>query len=207
MESKNKWLEWTKELQFLSQCALAYCQDRFDIERFERIREISAEMAASVCDLPVETVRGLFCADTGYQTSKMETRAAVFKDGKLLMVQESNGKWAIPGGWLDYNLTVRENTVKEAFEEAGAHVKPLRVIALHEHHRRNAYPFPFNICKVFVLCEYLSGSFKPNLETIDAAFFARDEIPEPLAVNKTTREQIDMCFRAAADANWQAEFD
>ena len=26
MEGKNQWLEWAKELQDLSQCALAYCK-------------------------------------------------------------------------------------------------------------------------------------------------------------------------------------
>ena len=83
MEGKNQWLEWAKELQDLSQCALAYCKDKFDIERFERIREISAEMAAAVVDMPVETVKGMFCAGTGYQTARIETRAAVMRDGKL----------------------------------------------------------------------------------------------------------------------------
>ncbi len=41
---KEKWLHWAKELQFLSQSALAYCKDSFDIERFEHIRDISAEI-------------------------------------------------------------------------------------------------------------------------------------------------------------------
>ena len=207
MSVKNQWLEWAKELQFLSQCALAYCKDRYDIERFERIRDISAEMAASVADLPFETVKGLFCADTGYQTAKLDTRAAVVRDGKLLLVQEANGRWALPGGWVDYDQTVRENAVKEALEEAGMAVKPLRLIALQDHNRRNTRQFPFNICSVFVLCEYLSGAFRPNIETIACGFFGPDEIPSPLAESKTTREQIDMCFRAAADEGWQALFD
>ncbi len=207
MTSENKWLEWAKELQFLSQCALAYCRDRFDIERFQRIRDISAEMAADLSGLPVEKVKGLFCADSGYQTSKLDTRAAVFRDGKLLLVQEANGSWALPGGWCDYNLTVRENAVKEVLEEAGMAVKPLRLIALHDHNRRNLNRHPFCICTVFVLCEYESGAFAPNLETIGCGFFAADQIPSPLSEDRTTRPQIDMCFRAAGDPNWQPEFD
>ena len=51
--SDNKWVSWIKELQNLSQCALAYCRDKYDIERFERIREISAEMAAEISDQPL----------------------------------------------------------------------------------------------------------------------------------------------------------
>ena len=209
MKHDNQWLEWAKELQDLSQCALAYCKDKFDIERFRRIREISAEMASAVVDMPVETVRGMFCAGTGYQTARIETRAAVIRDGKILLVQEARGKWALPGGWQDYNQTVRENAVKEVLEEAGMTVAPTRLIALHDYHRHNesTVRFPYCICKVFVLCEYVSGEFVPNIETLDCGFFAPDEIPQALATGKTTREQIDMCFRAADDPNWAVEFD
>ena len=207
MDNSSPWLEWAKELQFLSQCALAYCQDKYDIERFERIRQISAEMAAAVADLPVETVKDLFCSDTGYQTAKLDTRAAVLREGRLLLVRESDGRWALPGGWVDYDRTIRENTVKEVWEEAGMRVRPLRVIALHEHNHRNTVTYPFNIVSVHVLCEYLSGAFRPNLETTDCGFFAPDEIPAPLALNKTTPEQIALCFRAAADPGFPVEFD
>lgn len=207
MTSNNQWLEWAKELQNLSQCALAYCRDRFDIERFRRIREISAEMAAEIGDAPLEDIKATFCAGTGYQTPKLDSRAVVLRNGKLLLVQEASGAWALPGGWVEYNLTIRENVVKEAREEAGVEVRPLRVIALHEHNLRNTTLFPHNICSAFVLCEYLSGEFRPNIETIACGFFGPDEIPMPLAEGKTTRAQIEMCFRAAADPSWQVEFD
>ena len=207
MKGENQWLEWAKELQFLSQCALAYCEDKYDIERFERIREISAEMVARIGDMPLEDVKATFCAGDGYQTVKMDCRAVVMRGGKLLMVQESNGKWALPGGWVDYNQTVRTNTVKEVLEEAGMAVRPLRVIALHDHTTRNTHPFLFNVCTVFVLCEYVSGDFVPNIETVACGFFGPDEIPAPLANGKTTAEQIAMCFRAAADEHWAVEFD
>ena len=57
------------------------------------------------------------------------------------------------------------------------------------------------------LTDRLSGEFKPNLETVACSFFGPDEIPSPLAENKTTAAQIAMCFRAAADENWNVEFD
>ena len=82
----DKWVSWIKELQNLSQCALAYCKDKYDIERFERIRDISAEMAAEISGQPLQEIKAAFCAGTGYQTPKMDTRSAVFRDGKLLLV-------------------------------------------------------------------------------------------------------------------------
>ena len=84
---KEKWLHWAKELQFLSQSALAYCKDSFDIERFECIRDISAEIISLYSGLPFQEVKGLFCNETGFQTPKLDTRAAIFKEGKILLVQ------------------------------------------------------------------------------------------------------------------------
>ena len=204
---KNRWLDWAKELQDLSQNALAYCKDIYDIERFRRIREISAEMAAELGEMPVEAIRASFLAGDGYQTPKQDTRAAVFRAGKLLLVREATGLWALPGGWVDYNQTLRTNAAKEVLEEAGMVVRPLLVIALHDHNSRNTRQFLFNICSAFILCEYVSGEFMPNLETVGCGFFGPDEIPAPLAENKTTAAQIAMCFRAAADENWNVEFD
>ena len=203
----EKWIAWAKELQDLSQCALAYCKDRFDIERFRRIRDISAEMVSEISDQPLEEIKGTFCAGTGYQTPKMDTRSAVFQGGKILLVKEMNGTWALPGGWIDYDHTIRTNAAKEVLEEAGMEVEPVRVIALYDHNRRNHTFFPSNICSAYVLCRYISGSFQPNTETVACGFFGPDELPEPLADGKSNREQILMCFQAAADDNWPVIFD
>ena len=204
---ENEWTSWIKELQNLSQCALAYCKDKYDIERFERIREISAEMAAKISDHPLEEIKAAFCAGTGYQTPKLDTRSAVFRDGKILLVQEANGRWALPGGWVDYDQTIRTNAAKEVLEEAGMIVEPVRVIALFDHNRRNGTLYPSNICSAFVLCRYTSGEFQPNLETIDSKFFGPDELPKKKKKKKSNREQIKMCFEASQEENWQLIFD
>ena len=207
MMPDNKWVSWSKELQNLSQCALAYCKDKYDIERFERIREISAEMAAEISGQPLGEIKAAFCAGTGYQTPKMDTRSAVFQNGKILLVQEANGSWALPGGWIDYDHTIRTNAIKEVQEEAGMHVEPLRVLALYDHNKRNGTIYPSNLCSAFVLCRYISGEFQPNLETVSCGFFGMDELPEPLAEGKTNLEQIKMCFEAAENDNWDVIFD
>ena len=206
MKDENMWLEWAKELQFISQCALAYCKDVYDIERFERIREISAEMVSRIADLPVGTVRDLFCDESGYQTPKMDCRAAIVEDGKILLVQESSGLWALPGGWVDVGLSVRENTIKEVREEAGLEVRPTRVIALYDRKKHLKPDYIHGICTVYVLCERLSGCFKPNVETIASGFFDVDHLP-PIATGKCNEEQIRMCLHAANDDNWRVEFD
>ena len=83
-----EWLEWAKELQFIAQAGLTYSKDAFDIERFERIREISAEIVSRQTGLPLEKVKDLFCNEVGFQTPKLDTRAAIFKANRILLVKE-----------------------------------------------------------------------------------------------------------------------
>lgn len=92
IEKENrKWLDWAVELQSIAQAGLFYGKDKFDLERYERIREISAEMISYKTDIPVEKVKDLFCNETGYQTPKLDTRAAIFQDDKILLVKENIG--------------------------------------------------------------------------------------------------------------------
>ena len=116
---RNKWTDMIIELQSLAQAGLTYGRDDFDLERYARIRDIAAEMMSDITDIPKEKVRDLFCSDSGYQTPKIDTRAAIFKDGRILLVHERNGFWSLPGGWCELFLSVSENTVKEVREETG----------------------------------------------------------------------------------------
>jgi len=206
MEQQQKWLDWAVELQALAQAGLFYSRDIYDIERFQRIREIAAEMLICPSGLPKERVWDLFCGDTGYQTPKLDTRAAVFQEDKILLVQEKNGLWSLPGGWVDVNLSVGENAVKEVKEEAGLDVRAERIIAIEDRKKHNPEIYAYNICKVFILCSFLGGSFQPNSETIASGYFSLDGLP-PLSENKNTAAQIKMCFDACHAEHWVTQFD
>ena len=204
---EKRWLDWAMELQSLAQAGLTYGKDVYDRERYERIREISAEMIAHKSEIPVETVNGLFCNETGYQTPKLDTRAAIFQDDKILLVRENNGKWSLPGGWVDVNVSVKENTIKEVKEEAGLDVTADRIIAVQDRNKHNLPRYAYGICKIFVLYSLIGGSFQENSETTGSDYFAEDNLPD-LAADKNTAEQIRMCFDAyrAGDA-WTTYFD
>lgn len=202
----EKWLEWAVELQSLAQAGLTYGKDLYDRERYERIREISAEMVAYKSDIPLQKVKDLFCNETGYQTPKLDTRAAIFQDGKILLVKENNGKWSLPGGWVDVNVSVKENTVKEVKEEAGLDVTADKIIAVQDRAKHNLPVYAYGVCKVFVLCSMIGGTFQENIETTGFAYFSENELPE-LAAEKNNEEQIKMCFEAYRSDNWQTFFD
>ena len=207
MDKKDKLLSWATELQSLAQAGLTYGKDKYDIERYQRIRDISAEMIAEKADVSFEKAKELFCNETGYQTPKIDTRAAVFKGGKILLVREENGTWSLPGGWCDVNMSVGDNTVKETFEEAGLTVKPVRLIAVQDRNRHNTPVYAYGVTKVFMLCSLIGGEFRANTETTESRYFSRDDIPVNLANEKNTKEQILMCFDAAADENFPVSFD
>ena len=205
-QSLPRWTDWARELQALAQAGLEYSKDPFDRERFQRIRDISAEMVAEGAQLPLERVKTLFCGESGYQTPKLVVRAAVIREGQILLVQERNGLWALPGGWVDEDQSVASNTVKEVMEEAGIQVRPLRLIAVQDRERHHPTPYLYGVCQLFVLCEALGGGFVPNLETLGSGWFSPASLP-PLDLDKTTSEQIALCFTAHADPNWTVPFD
>ncbi|MGK0551339.1 NUDIX hydrolase N-terminal domain-containing protein [Enterococcus faecalis] len=202
----EKWLEWAIELQSLAQAGLTYGKDVYDQERYQRIRAIAAEMLAYKTDISIEKVTELFCNETGYQTPKLDTRAAIFDSGKILLVRENNGKWSLPGGWVDVNVSVKENTIKEVKEESGLNVTADRLIALQDRNQHNLPVYAYGVCKVFVLCSVIDGEFQSNSETTGFAYFAETELPV-LDTAKNNESQVKMCFDAYRDPNWVPLFD
>ena len=206
MDKNEKWLEWAVEPQSIAQTGLFYGKDPFDMERYQRIRDIAAEMISFKTEIPLEKVKDLFCCETGYQTPKLDTRAAIFKEDKILLVKEKNGTWSLPGGWVDVNVSVKENVVKEVKEEAGLDVTPELVIAVQDREKHNLPVYAYKVCKIFVLCSVLGGAFQKNTETTESRYFGLEELPL-LAVEKNNEEQVRMCFEAYHAKNWKTQID
>ena len=200
------WIKWAMELQSIAQAGLAYTDGVYDRERYERLREISAEMMSKKTELSFEKVKDIFCNESGYQTPKIHTRAVIFKDNKILLTHENDGTWSLPGGWCDVLESVSSNTIKEAKEETGLDVKPIRIIAVQDRNKHNKPIFAYGICKIFVLCELIGGEFTPNIETTEIGYFDLDNLPS-VSEDKSNREQIKMCFEAYKNENWQVKFD
>ena len=193
---------WASELQSIAQAGLTYGHDDFDIERYQRIRELAIKMVAEDMGVPDEQIRKVFCADSGYQTPKIDTRAAIIRDNRILLVQERDGRWAMPGGWCEYDLSPAQNTIKEAKEEAGLDVEVHRLVAAVN--RRP--PYPFVVVKMLFLCSIVGGTFEPNIETTASGWFFEHDLPT-LAEGKTNRDQIHLCFEASKDPQWQTVFE
>ena len=203
---KEPWLKWAIEIQSIAQAGLYYGEGIFDKERYQQLRKISQEMLSYKTNLSDEKIENLFCNETGYQTPKIETRGALFKDNKILLVKERDNKWSLPGGWCDVMESVKSNTIKEMKEEAGLEVQASKIIAILDRNKHNTPILPYGVIKVFVLCEYISGEFQENIETSESNYFSLDNLPE-LSLDRVTYEQIKMCFDAKNSSNWEVVFD
>lgn len=203
----NKWLRWATDLHSIAQAGLTFSTDRYDLDRYEKIRNIVVEILHEYTDLDNKKIRELFASETGYQTPKVDIRASVFNGNKILMVREKvDGAWSLPGGWADVNTSVSESAIRECLEEAGAVVKPKRIVAIHLGNKHNNPQFLFTIYKIFVECELIEYRFKENTETLGAAFFDSDQLPE-LSFERNTPGQIKMCFDARKCELFETIFD
>lgn len=190
-----KWLEWAKQLQSIAQTGLTYSKDVFDLERFEAIREMSVEMLAFHTDEEKTMIRDLFANEIGYATPKVDIRAVVFRENKILLVKEkSDGKWALPGGWGDVGLSPSEVAIKEVKEESGFEVAAVKLLGVLDKKNHSHPPSAYHVYKLFIRCEIVGGQAEDGVETSAVQFFSEDELPS-LSVARNTESQIRWAFK------------
>jgi ADP-ribose pyrophosphatase YjhB (NUDIX family) len=204
--SKTDWLTLARELYTMSQAGLAYSKNDFDLERYHRLQEISAEIIAGQSALEKEAILESFSIQAGYPTPKVDVRGAVVRDGKILLVQEvTDGCWSLPGGWADLGQSPREMVEREVLEESGMQVKAQKVVAIYD--ANNFAPLEFwHAYKVIFLCDILGGEPTPSMETPAVDFFTPDSLP-PLSKNRTNQRIIDEIFAHLADPSRPTSFD
>lgn len=202
-----KWLDWAKQLQSISQAGLTYSKDVYDLERFELIRNISVEILSQHTDMEKTVIRDLFANETGYATPKVGIRAVVFRDNKILMVRENtDGNWSLPGGWADIGLTPSEVAVKEVKEESGFDVKAIKLLGVLDKKCHPHPPSPYHVYKMFIQCEIIGGQPKEGIETSAVEFFAENELPS-LSTARNTESQIKLAFKYLHNPQEPVYFD
>ncbi len=207
MESSSpKWLELARELFSISQSGLTYCQNEYDLDRYRRMKEMSAEMIEDKTGLPKETAMQVFSMQSGYATPKIDVRGAVFRDGKLLLVQErADNNWAMPGGWADIGDMPSAMVEREVLEESGLKVRAAKVIAVYDANRVEPMEF-FHAYKIIFLCELLGGEMRTNHETLAVDFFDPSNLP-PLSTARTDDHMIAEAIAHLQDSTRPAFFD
>jgi ADP-ribose pyrophosphatase YjhB (NUDIX family) len=205
--SEPAWLEIGRELRAIAQTGLTFSRDPYDRGRYERLRELAAVLLAGQTGLARAPLLEAFILESGYATPKVDVRAAAFRDGRVLLVQErSDGAWTLPGGWADVNESPAESAVRELREESGFEGRALKLAAVHDYRRRNRPHHLDSIYKLFFICEITGGAARPSSETSAVRFFERGALP-PLSTGRTSGQQIDRMFEHALDPGLTTDFD
>jgi ADP-ribose pyrophosphatase YjhB (NUDIX family) len=205
-----RWLDWAMRLQALSQSGLIFAHNPFEIERYEAVRRIAAEMLAAGSESEPEKVLGLFTGESGYATPKVDVRGVVFRDDALLLVQEhaDGNRWTLPGGWADVGDTPSRSVEREVFEESGYETRAVKVLAIYDRRRHgHVPPNPFHIYKIFFQCELVGGAASASVETEGATFFREDAIPAALSLGRVTPAQIARMFEHLRHPDMPTDFD
>lgn len=202
-----RWLAWAKQVQALAQSGLHYTEGAFDRERYLALRRIAAEMMAAYGGSDPEQVEGLFAVERGYATPKVDVRAVVFRDGKLLLVRErDDGCWSLPGGWADVGSSPREVAEKEVREETGYRVRAVRLLAVYDRDRHGHPPLPWYVYKLFILCELEGGEPADSIETDGAEFFGEHELPS-LSLSRVMPAELHRMWEYLRNPDLPTDFD
>lgn len=192
-----------QRLQALAQAGIAYATSAYDLERYEEIRRLSVKLLAEITDEPYDRIIQVFASETGYQTPKVDIRAVLLWDDRMLLVREKidGNRWTLPGGWADVGSTPFEVAEKEVAEEAGLRVRAARLLALLDKRNHAHPPQPWYVYKAFILCEVEGGELaQETAETAGANWFRRDQLPgQLLSTDRVTLSQLETMFRLAAD--------
>jgi ADP-ribose pyrophosphatase YjhB (NUDIX family) len=203
-----RWLEWGRTLQTMAQNGLAYSNNPFDIERYEELRGIAAEILGVHSGVEPAALEELFASETGYATPKVDVRGAVFQSERILLVREllDGGRWTLPGGWADLTDSPSQAVIREIQEEAGYETRAVKLAAVYDRNRRG-HPFHYwSTYKLFFLCEITGGAPATSIETGGVEFFTENDLPE-LSISRVTPEEIHMLFNHQRNQDLPTEFD
>ena len=203
------WLRWARQLAALAQNGLTYSESQYEIERYEQIRQIAAEMMSAGSDLETKALIDLFSRERGYATPKVDVRGAAFRDGKILLVREKvDGGWTLPGGWADPGQSASEAVAREVFEESGFEVRVTKLAAVYDRSKHPHEPrMPFHLYKLFFLCEITGGQATESHETTGVEFFTEDELPQELSISRTLGFQLTRMFDHHRNPALPTDFD
>jgi ADP-ribose pyrophosphatase YjhB (NUDIX family) len=192
----------------IAQNGLTYAHDKYDLERYEQLRGIIAQLLGNFLAVPAASTLEWLANDSGYATPKLDVRALLLRGTSVLLVQEKmDGLWSLPGGWADVNSSPRESVEREVLDETGLIVHASRMLALYDKQKRDYPPQLPHAYKCFFLCQESGGQLtQGTLETAKAEFFEHDAIPS-LSRHRITESQLAHLLKLAINPAAPTEFD
>jgi 8-oxo-dGTP diphosphatase len=114
-----------------------------------------------------------------YNSPKLTVDGVVIKDKKILLIkrkkQPFKGKWALPGGFVEYGEKIEDAAVREVLEETGLKTKISHLVGVYSDPDRD--PRGHTITVVYLL-EICNGNLKSGDDVSDVKFFDLNHLPE-----------------------------
>ena len=168
---------------------------------------MAAEILAAHSTGTLEEAGDLLALETGPATPKVDVRAAVFREDRILLVKESGEVgWSLPGGWADVGESPSEAAARETMEESGYRVRPVRLLAAYDRDRHGHPPIPYHVYKLVFLCEILDQTPSPDVDTDGVRFFGEHELPG-LSVTRIIPPQVSRFFEHHRNPSLPPDFD
>ena len=210
-DSQQLLLEIANEIRGIATTGLHYTEGPFDHERYERLMGLAARLGSLASTHSPEEMERLYrAADDGYVTPKLDTRMAVFRGDRVLLVRErSDGKWAMPGGFIDLGESPSEAASRETVEEAGLEVRATRLVGVFDRRlRADVPPHVFHIYTLLFTGEERDGAAEPHAgsEASDAGFHPLGALPD-LSLGRTHPHHIEHALRVSRDPDAPPHFD
>jgi ADP-ribose pyrophosphatase YjhB (NUDIX family) len=197
-----------KRLKALADIGLLYAKNDYDRERYDMVHDISLSLLAGITDKPLPIIQGFYSEIQDYPTPKVDIRSLVLNEkSEILMVQEQvDGCWALPGGWADIGATPAEVAAKEVLEEAGLKVEVKQLLAIFDKRCYPHPPEPYYVYKMVFGCQYTEGVLAKGFDILDARFFSIHQLP-PLSEPRILASQIQLVFDKWVIGDLKTHFD
>jgi ADP-ribose pyrophosphatase YjhB (NUDIX family) len=210
-----QWLTWAREIEAIAQTGLHFSsehidpeQDReYDQQRYSRLIEIASEIYEKHSQIEKTRYIESFNAEQGYATPKIDVRAAIFEENKILLVQEKvDHSWSMPGGFADVNELPSKMIEREVFEESGIIAKAKKVVGIFDANHDREPLAVHHAYKIIYLCEITGGLLRGSNETVSSRFFPVDELPV-FSETRTDLRHIWEAYQHILDPNRPAFFE
>lgn len=197
-------------LAALAQDGLAYAAGEYDLDRYQQVSRLAAELLSVLSGRPADELALVLGRDAGYATPKIDVRGVIFDDHErvLLMREKVDGRWSLPGGWADPGDAPSAAVTREVLEETGYHSSAVKLIACWDRDLQgNTPPLPVHVYKLFFLCRPVGTVLPPAaLETLDIGWFHLHALP-PLSVGRVNHRQLERALAHHRDPSLPSEFD
>jgi ADP-ribose pyrophosphatase YjhB (NUDIX family) len=110
----------------------------------------------------------------------------------LLTRRTDNGRWCLPGGWMEAGESVAEACAREVREETGLEVQVGRLIGVYSSpHRMVTYADgnQYHLVGLFFAAEVVGGTLGLSNETTEWGYFSPAEV-ETLDLMEHHRERV-----------------